>query len=100
MNDLWFDKVYYVFGFLFLCYSIMIIICASVTIMFVYHLLCAEDYRWQWRSFNSAGASAFFVFCFALLYWALRLRFTGMTGVALYVGYSGLITFLFYVLSG
>ncbi|MCJ1435296.1 hypothetical protein MMC27_004668 [Xylographa pallens] len=100
MNSLWFDKLYFMFGFVFLSYGIMIITCASVTIMFVYYLLCSEDYRWQWRSFNSAGASAIFVFGFALIYWILRLRFGGLTSVVLYVGYSSLITFLFFILTG
>ena len=100
MNSLWFDKLYYMFGFVFLSYGIMIITCASVTIMFVYYLLCSEDYRWQWRSFNSAGASSIFVFGFALIYWILRLRFGGLTSVVLYVGYSSLITFLFFILTG
>ena len=100
MNSIWFDKVYYMFGFLFLCYGIMIITCASVTIMFVYYLLCAENYRWQWRAFTSAGASAFFVFANALIYWVFRLRFSGLTSVVLFVGYSGLMSFLFFVLTG
>ena len=100
MNSIWFDKVYYMFGFLFLCYGIMIITCASVTIMFVYYLLCAENYRWQWRAFASAGASAFFVFANALIYWVFRLRFSGLTSVVLFVGYSGLMSFLFFVLTG
>ena len=100
MDSLWFDRVYYMFGFLFLCYGIMIITCASVTVMFIYYLLCAEDYRWPWRAFNSAGAGAGFVFAFALIYWVLRLRFTGLTSIALFVGYSGLISFLFFVLTG
>ena len=88
------------FGFLFLCYGIMIIMCASVTIMFVYYLLCAEEYRWQWRAFNGAGAGAGFVFAFALIYWILRLRFSGLTSVVLFVGYSALISFLFFILTG
>ena len=100
INSLWFNKLYYMFGFVFLSYGVMIITSASVTIMFVYYLLCSEDYRWQWRSFNSAGASAVFVFGFALIYWILRLRFGGLTSIVLYVGYSSLITFLFFILTG
>lgn len=100
MNSLWFGRVYYMFGFLFLCYGIMIITCASVTVMFVYYLLCAENYQWQWRAFSSAGASAGFVFANALIYWIIKLRFSGLTSVVLFVGYSSLISFLFFVLTG
>jgi len=88
------------FGFMFLCFGLMIITCASVTIMFVYYLLCAENHRWQWRAFNSAGAGSIFVFLFAIVYWIWRLRFTGLGSVILYLGYSGLISFLFFILSG
>jgi len=100
MNSLWFNRLYYMFGFVFLSYGVMIITCAAVTIMFVYHLLCAENYRWQWRAFNSAGASAAFVFGFSLIYWILRLRYTGFTSMVLYLGYSSLISFLVFVLTG
>lgn len=100
MNSLWFAKVYYMFGFLFLCYGIMIITTASVTIMFVYYLLCSENYNWQWRAFVNAGACAIFVFGFAFVYWLLRLRFTGLTSIILYVGYSSLISFLCFILTG
>ena len=100
MNNIWFDRIYYMFGFLFICYGIMIITCAAVTIMFVYYLLCAENYRWQWRAFNSAGAGAGFVFAFSIIYWMWKLRFAGLTSAVLYIGYSSLISFLFYILTG
>ena len=100
MNSLWFDRVYYMFGFLFLCYGIMIITCAAVTVMFVYYLLCSENYHWQWRAFASAGASAWFVFGNALLYWIFRLRLPGLASVVLFMGYSTLMSFLFFILTG
>ena len=100
MNSLWFARVYYMFGFLFLSYGLMILTCAAVTVMLVYYLLCAENHRWQWRAFNSAGAGSLFVFAFALVYWLWKLRFAGLTSTVLFVGYSLLISFLFYILTG
>ncbi|KAL6715147.1 Transmembrane 9 superfamily member 2 [Lecanora helva] len=100
MNNMWFGKVYYMFGFLFLCYGIMIITCAAVTILLVYFLLCSENYHWQWRAFNTAGASAGYVFANALLYWISKLSFGSITSGVLYVGYSLLISFLFFILTG
>ena len=100
MNNMWFGKVYYMFGFLFLCYGIMIVTCAAVTILLVYFLLCAENYHWQWRSFCTAGASAGYVFANALLYWISSLKFSSLTSGLLYVGYSLLISFLFFILTG
>ena len=100
LNNMWFGKVYYMFGFLFLCYGIMIITCAAVTVLFVYFLLCAENYHWQWRAFCTAGASAGYVFANALLYWFTKLSFGSLTSGVLYLGYSLLVSFLCFILTG
>lgn len=100
MQNMWFGKVYYMFGFLFICYGIMIITCAAVTILLVYFLLCSENYHWQWRAFATAGASAGYVFGNALLYWMGKLSFGSFTSGVLYIGYSALISFLFFILTG
>jgi transmembrane 9 superfamily protein 2/4 len=100
MSSIWFSKVYYMFGFLFLCYGLMIVTCATVTILLVYFLLCSENYHWHWRAFLAAGASAIYVFLNALLYWLTKLQLGGFTGGVLYLGYSALISFLFFILTG
>ncbi|KAL8775565.1 MAG: hypothetical protein Q9209_000061 [Squamulea sp. 1 TL-2023] len=100
MNNMWFGRVYYMFGFLFLTYTIMIITCAAVSVLLVYFLLCSENYHWQWRSFNAAGASAGYVLAYALLYWIRQLSFGSFTSVLLYLGYSLLLSFLFFILTG
>lgn len=100
MNSLWTSKIYYMFGFLFLCYGLMVITTAATTILLVYFMLCAEDYRWSWRAFNGAGMTGFYVFVNALIFWATRVSFGGLTGAVLYVGYSALIGFLVYILTG
>lgn len=100
MNSLWTSKIYYMFGFLFVCYLIMIITTACTTILLVYFLLCAEDYRWHWRAFMGAGMIGVYVFIMALGFWMLRVSFGGLTGAVLYVGYSALMGFLLFVLTG
>ena len=100
MNNIWIGKVYYMFGFLFLCYGIMIITCAALTILLVYFLLCSENYHWQWRAFATAGAPAGYVFAYALVYWMRNLSFGNFTSGVLYIGYSTLISFLFFILTG
>lgn len=100
MNSIWFSKIYYMFGFLFLCYGLMIITCGAVTILLVYFLLCAENYNWQWRSFMAAGMSAGYIFLNALIYWIGNLSLGGLAGSVLYIGYSALISFLFFILTG
>ncbi len=100
MSSLWTGKIYYMFGFLFICYALMIITTACTTILLVYFLLCAEDYRWHWRAFLGAGMTGLYVFIMALGFWMMRISFGGLTGAVLYVGYSALIGFLVFVLTG
>ncbi|RPA92870.1 hypothetical protein L873DRAFT_1817026 [Choiromyces venosus 120613-1] len=100
MNSIWFHKVYYMFGFLFVCYGIMIMTCSTVTVLMIYFLLCSENYHWQWRSFFTAGASAIYIFLNAVIYWVSKLSLGGLTSNVLYLGYSALISFLFFVLTG
>ncbi|KAE8354045.1 hypothetical protein BDV28DRAFT_131955 [Aspergillus coremiiformis] len=100
MTSLWTNKIYYMFGFLFLCYGLMIITTAATTVLLVYFLLCAENYRWQWRAFAGAGMTGGYVFLNALLFWATRVSFGGLTGAVLYVGYSALIGVIVFILTG
>lgn len=100
MSSIWFSRIYYMFGFLFLCYGLMIITCAAVTILMVYFLLCAENYNWQWRAFLAAGMSAGYIFVNALIYLVSKLSLGGVSGTVLYIGYSALLSFLFFILSG
>lgn len=100
MNSLWSGKIYYMFGFLFVCYGLMVVTCATVTVLSVYFLLCAENYHWQWRSFWTSGACSVYVFLNALVFWASRLSFGGWVSGVLYLGYSALISLLVFVLTG
>ncbi|KAL4808069.1 hypothetical protein BDV18DRAFT_95801 [Aspergillus unguis] len=100
MTSLWTNKIYYMFGFLFLCYGLMVVTTAATTVLLVYFLLCAENYRWHWRAFAGAGMTGVYVFLNALLFWATRVSFGGLIGAVLYVGYSALIGFVVFVLTG
>ncbi|ODA77891.1 hypothetical protein RJ55_06494 [Drechmeria coniospora] len=100
MSSIWFSRIYYMFGFLFLCYGLMIVVCAAVTILMTYFLLCAENYNWQWRSFLAAGASGGYIFLNCLLYLITKVKLSGFAGIVLYLGYSALISSLFFILAG
>ncbi|KAG6006979.1 hypothetical protein E4U21_006499 [Claviceps maximensis] len=100
MSSIWFSRIYYMFGFLFLCYGLMVIVCAAATILMTYFLLCAENYHWQWRSFLAAGMSGGYIFLNCLLYLVTKVKLSGLAGIVLYTGYSALISFLFFVLAG
>uniref|UniRef100_A0A8C9VJL4 Transmembrane 9 superfamily member n=1 Tax=Scleropages formosus TaxID=113540 RepID=A0A8C9VJL4_SCLFO len=58
LNSIWSHQMYYMFGFLFLVFIILVITCSEATILLCYFHLCAEDYHWQWRSFLTSGFTA------------------------------------------
>ncbi|OQO04071.1 hypothetical protein B0A48_10714 [Cryoendolithus antarcticus] len=100
MSSLWSSRIYYMFGFLFLCYGLVVVTSAAASILIVYFILGNEDYRWQWRAFAASGGSGVYVFLYCLVYWARRVSFSSWTGGVLYLGYSALLAGLWFVLSG
>ncbi|KAJ2608576.1 Transmembrane 9 super member 2 [Coemansia sp. RSA 1365] len=100
MNSIWFHKVYYVFGFLFLVFVILVITTAEVTVLLTYFHLCTEDYRWHWRSVYTAGASAFYVFLYGILFYFSRLRLASYASLIIYFGWMAVACLLFFVLTG
>lgn len=100
LSSLWYRRFYYMFGFLFLCFLMLLITSACVTISLVYFSLCAENYKWQWRSFLLAGASSLYIFLHSLVYLVTKLGFSGFTSNVLFIGYSLMISFVFFVLTG
>ncbi|KAG0094043.1 hypothetical protein BGZ93_007077 [Podila epicladia] len=100
MNSIWFHKIYYVFGFLFLVFGILVVTCAEVTILMCYFHLCAEDYHWWWRAFFTSGASAFYVFGYAVTYYFTTLQIKSFTSMVLYFGWTTIMSLMFFVLSG
>ncbi|KAI9780953.1 MAG: hypothetical protein M1839_006391 [Geoglossum umbratile] len=100
LNSIWVSKIYYMFGFLFLCYGLMVITCAASTTLMIYFLLCAENYHWRWRAFFTAGSCAGYIFLYAMFNWVSKMSLGGLTSNVLYIGYSALISFLFFIITG
>ncbi|CAO3696348.1 unnamed protein product [Umbelopsis ramanniana] len=100
MNSIWFHRIYYGLGFLFLVYSVLILTCAEITILMCYFHLCNEDYHWSWRAFLTSGASGFYVFLYSALYYFTKLDIGSFTGTVLYFGYSAIISLLVTIMTG
>merc|ERR1711865_1054612 len=84
LASVWMDYYYYVFGFLFLVFVILIITCAEITLLFNYFQLCNEDYHWWWRSF---------------VYFQ-QLEANSFTTYVLYFGYMGLASLALFLMTG
>lgn len=100
MNSIWFHRIYYGIGFLFLVFGVLLLTCSQVTILMCYFHLCNEDYHWSWRAFLTAGACGFYVFLYSILYYLTKLDIGSFSGTVLYLGYSAIISLLMTVLTG
>eukprot|EP01062_Namystynia_karyoxenos_P002642 TRINITY_DN10935_c0_g1_i1.p1 TRINITY_DN10935_c0_g1~~TRINITY_DN10935_c0_g1_i1.p1 ORF type:complete len:657 (+),score=240.86 TRINITY_DN10935_c0_g1_i1:99-1973(+) len=101
LTSIWLNRYYYVFGFLLLVFIILCVTCAEITIVMCYFQLCAEDYHWWWRSFFTSGSSGFYVFLYSIFYFfTSSLKIKKFVSVLLFFGYMGIISYVFFVLTG
>lgn len=107
---IWQNQFYYLFGFLFLVFCILVVSCAQISIVMTYFQLCGEvsvlnihsnsnyfillfsilkqDYRWWWRSFIVSGGSAVYVLFYSVFYFFTKLEITEFIPTLLYFGYT------------
>ena len=100
LTSLWLDQYYYVFGFLLLVYVLLLVTCAEISIVLTYFQLCAEDYRWWWRSVLVPGGSGIYLYAYCIWYFIYDLDVTGWVSVTLYFGYMGLVALFFSFITG
>ncbi|KAI9033308.1 transmembrane 9 superfamily member 4-like [Hyaloraphidium curvatum] len=98
LKSAWSDQYYYLFGFLGLVASILVITVIEIDIVIIYFTLCAENYHWWWRSFMIGGASAVYIFLYALFYYVTRLEISDpVSGMVYFV--QALVGCLIYFVS-
>ena len=51
----WGDRVYTLFGILFVAFILLLLVTSFVTIVLSYFQLTIEDHRWWWRALISGG---------------------------------------------
>ncbi|KAH0630812.1 hypothetical protein JD844_004056 [Phrynosoma platyrhinos] len=90
-------QMYYMFGFLFLVFIILLITCSEATVLLCYFHLCAEDYHWWWRSFLTSSFTAVYLFIYAVHYFYSKLQITGTASTILYFGYTMIMVLIFFL---
>ncbi|CAO2815962.1 unnamed protein product [Amaranthus hypochondriacus] len=100
LTSIWLHQFYYIFGFLFIVFMILIVTCAEITIVLCYFQLCSEDYLWWWRSYLTSGSSALYLFLYAAFYFFTKLEITKPVSGMLYFGYMLIASYAFFVLTG
>ncbi|RVW51946.1 Transmembrane 9 superfamily member 10 [Vitis vinifera] len=86
LTSIWLNQFYYIFGFLFIVFVILLITCAEITIVLCYFQLCSEDYHWWWRAYLTAGSSALYLFLYSVFYFFTKLEITKFVSGILYFG--------------
>jgi len=100
LNSIWQHRFYYLFGFLFLVLTILVLTSAEITIVMTYFQLCSEDYHWWWRSFFTSGSSAIYLFLYSVYYYFTRAKSAKFVAALSYVGYCVILSYTFFVLTG
>merc|ERR1719382_118852 len=89
-NSVWGPRIYSLYGILLLAFAMLLLVAGTVTVLFTYFHLNAEDHRWWWRSFNSGVAVAIFFYAYCV-YFFLQTGMTGFLQCAFFFLYSALI---------
>lgn len=124
LTAIWKNQFYYLFGFLFLVSLILVVSCSQISIVMTYFQLCGEvskrnpsfsvvlrfkfidrvklfqDYHWWWRSLFVSGGSAVYVLAYSIFYFFNNLEITEFIPTLLYYGYTFLMVFTFWLLTG
>jgi len=98
-SALWHNQFYYMFGFLFLVFVILLISVSQIAVVLCYFQLCGEDYHWWWRVLFSSGGSALYMMLYSIFYFHTRLEITEFIPTVLYFAYSGLMVLTFWLLT-
>ncbi|OIW32184.1 hypothetical protein CONLIGDRAFT_660259 [Coniochaeta ligniaria NRRL 30616] len=101
-QSVWQDKsgYYYVFGFLAVVSTILVLTVAEVTVVTIYMQLCSENYHWWWQSFLVGGGSAVWVFLYCVWYYFVKLHITGFVSSMLFFSYSFMACCVYGLLTG
>lgn len=101
-QSVWQDKsgYYYVFGFLSVVSTILILTIAEVTVVTIYIQLCSENYNWWWQSFLVGGGSSIWVFLYCIWYYFAKLHITGFVSSLLFFSHSFMACCVYALLTG
>ncbi|EYU37128.1 hypothetical protein ABFS82_10G129100 [Erythranthe guttata] len=89
LSSIWLGRFYYVFGFLLIVLTLLVVVCAEVSVVLTYMHLCVEDWMWWWKAFFASGSVSLYVFLYSINYLVFDLQsLSGPISATLYIGYS------------
>uniref|UniRef100_A0A1I8J664 Transmembrane 9 superfamily member n=1 Tax=Macrostomum lignano TaxID=282301 RepID=A0A1I8J664_9PLAT len=99
-NSIWGTEVFYMFGFLFLAFLILLITCSETAVLLCYFQLCAENHRWWWRAYLTGGATSIYLLLYSVHYYATKMAVDGAVSACLFFGYTAIIALMCFLLTG
>jgi transmembrane 9 superfamily protein 2/4 len=97
MSSVWQHQLYYMFGFLFVVFFLLVVTCAEIAVVMVYIQLCREDYHWWWRSFLAAGSVGIYLFIYSIVF---KIALDGLVAHIIYFGYMFLTCMGIFIFCG
>mmetsp|Transcript_1017 Transcript_1017/g.4352 ORF Transcript_1017/g.4352 Transcript_1017/m.4352 type:complete len:641 (-) Transcript_1017:1261-3183(-) len=111
MGSIWANNYYYMFGFLAIVFTILVITCAEIAILCVYFQLTSENWAWWWRAFLTPATCGLYLFLYSIWYFStldgsmyvtyfIYFTYMGVAsfGVALACGFIGVISSLLFII--
>lgn len=98
--SVWGQRVYTLYGILFLAFTLLTLVTSLVVISLTYFQLAVEDWRWWWRSFLSGGMVGFFIYGYCLFYYFNHSDMTGFLQTSFYFGYMANVAYGFFLMMG
>lgn len=86
-NSVWGPRIYSLYGILLLAFMMLLLVAGTVTVLFTYFHLNAEDHGWWWRSLSTGVAVGGFFYTYCL-YFFLQTGMTGFLQCAFFFLYS------------
>ena len=78
----------------------LVIVTSFITVALLYFQLAREDHRWWWASFGNGGATGAFIFGYSFYYFFHRSNMNGWLQLSFYFGYTGLVSYAFFLMLG
>mmetsp|Transcript_9789 Transcript_9789/g.19931 ORF Transcript_9789/g.19931 Transcript_9789/m.19931 type:complete len:645 (-) Transcript_9789:54-1988(-) len=102
LKSYWQNMFFYMFGFLFFTFLLLMISSAEVGIVLTYMTLNREDYRWWWRSLLTTASAGLYVFLYSIHYAmnANAEQSLHMASSIIYFGYTSLASVYFSLICG
>jgi transmembrane 9 superfamily protein 2/4 len=100
LSSVWQGHIYYMFGFLFVAFALVMVIVAETSIFLTYMRLVRLDHRWWWPAFGAGAGYGVWMFVYGIYYFYRFLFIRNFWAALLYFGYTFMIAATCSVLTG